>query len=494
MEVSSENQALVTEAEAELDKLDDKDTDEDSPLVSLLSTKKISVDSGVNMSGNKAEADSDEIDGYSEEMQLLQTYFHKLLVAIEPEINDLCLRLYSVRKIGYETKSKVIDSENKPTSEKSALLLKDIEHRVMVDPQFLIDVLIFFEQETSDPLRGLATDMKTELGLRQVPRHSLSESTVLPRRRQKVCFQTAASSPAAFAPQLSTMCEHCELQHQALFTMFEKFCQDYLKASIGLNPTEGETEDETNDTHTHTLVNGDVHSSYDSASQTEQYPAYTQSQPDSLGSLTAAIPDPPASLESTDSHSGPRSLEVDPSLFQASPSISRQCSYNSCGGDENLTKITTDFLERLKSYHRQQKRQIIHEKKKIKEKLARTEEEYKELFTQRHEGEKELEEAREEIYILKQSLDDAQVRISQLNKEVIRNRKQLMTEKCINGNSVDCKHFVRASALEEENKKLTRQRERLEDDNKTYRLKIENLELRVEELMKMLVEPTINKN
>ena len=487
MEVLSENQASATEAEAVLDNAKDDDNS--------LPTKKFSVDSGVNMSDDRAEADSDEIDGYnsSEEMQLLQSYFHRLLLAIEPEINDLCSKLYSDKKIGHETKSKVIDSENKPASEKCALVLKDIEHRVMINPQFLIEVLIFFEQETSDPLRGLATDMKAELGLKQFPRHSLSEGTVLPRRKPKVCFQTAASSPANFAPQLSTMCEHCEFQHQALFTMFEKFCQDYLKASVGLNRTEAETEDEPNGTHTHTLVNGAAHSSYDSALQTEQCPTYMQSQPDSLGSLTAAIPDPPASLESTDSYSGPHSLEVDPSLFQASPSISRQCSYNSCGGEENLTKITTDFLEKLKSHHRQQNRQIFHEKKKIKERLARTEEEYKELSAQRHEGEKELEEARDEICILKRSLDDAKVRISKLNREVILNKKQLMTEKCINGNSVDCKHFVRASALEEEKKTLTRQKERLEDENKTYRLEIANLQLRVEELMKMLVEPTMNE-
>lgn len=443
----------------------------------FVTTKKISVDSGISnervedsytsklTSSENGETNRDELDGFvSPESRVLQKYYHKLMTATEPELVDLCAKLYSEDMISLQTKYKVIDSSNGSSISKSAILLKDIECSIAVKPQFLLDLLKFFECEASEALKALSREMRYALESTPPvpPKHSMSEGFVLPLRQRKACITTSASSPAAFTSELSSMCEQCEFQNRALYTMFEKFCQDYLKASLNII-----AEDEKEDLN-YTNVNSD-------SIETEQCDSLKLPCP---LNLQASLD---AELRRSSTPSGPKS-ELEASLFQ--PSLGdRQWSYESNGSDEFFARITNDFLQKIRDRHRQSKKNVIIEKKMISEKLKRTEEEFREISSQRNEGEQELIDAREEISVLKQSLEDAQSRQNELAKEVLRCKRQLLNEKCQNGNSLECKHFMRCSSLEAENNSLKRQVESAESDCTNYKTKIEALELQISMLL-----------
>ncbi len=432
-------------------------------------TKKMSVDSGVGpgVIDTALEAGEDGVDGFTtREAKLLQMYYSKLLIAMEPEILDLSAELFSNQKITRETKYKVIDCPYTPSRDKCAIVLKDIESSVLLEPQFMSDLLSFFDLEGPDILKQLSKEMRSKLeSMPPTPLHLMSEPLLRPRG--KICFKPSASTPVGFSPGLSSMCEHCEFQNKAFLTMFEKFCQDSLKASLNLTETE-----EPNDNN-HSL--GD------------ELLTETDTPPTSHGTLQASLDSELMKASTTPSDSsGPRSLES--TLFKpAPPSIERQCSYDSVGGsDEYFAKLTNDFIEKIKLFHhkqKQSKKRALSEKKVISETLERTEEEFKKMSMERSVTEQELFDAQEEISVLKKSLEDAQARQTELVKEVLQCKQQLRNEKCVNGSSMDCKHFARCSSLERDNVSLKRQVKNLEDYSAEYKAKIEGLDIQIAVLL-----------
>ncbi len=432
-------------------------------------TKKISVDSGVSpgVIYTLTPLGEDGVDGFTtREAKLLQIYYRKLLIAMEPEILDLSAKLFSNEKIGQETKYRVLDCLNTPSRDKCAIVLKDIESSVLIEPQFMPDLLSFFDLEGPDILKQLSRDMRSTLESMPPVPPSHSISAPFPRPRERLCLKPFASSPAGFAPELSSMCEHCEFQNRALSTMFEKFCQDYLKASLNLTETE--------EPH-------DNHHSFGTDLQIERDSPTTCSHNTLQESLDSEL----IKASTPSGSSGPKSLES--SLFKPAPqSMDRQCSYDSVGNDEYFTRLTNDFLEKLKLFHhkqKQSKKKAISEKKVMSEKLERTEEEFKEMATQRSATEQELFDTKEEISVLKKSLEDAQARQTELAKDLLQYRQQLRNEKCVNGSSMDCKHFTRCSSLETDNVSLKRQVKNLEKYCTEYKAKIEVLELQISILL-----------
>lgn len=443
------------------------------------STKKISVDSGVLSNGRTPDPEDgqkmvgeDLVDfGFnSREAEVLKCFYSKLLLAMDTEILTLSASLFSNNMIGQETKYKVLDCSETPSRNRCAIVLKDIESHILLEPQFLLDLLGFFDLEGSEVLKQVSQSMRAHLASLppspRPPTHSVSETHPRPIRKLCMCLRPFASSPAVFSPGLNPFCEHCEFQHRALKTMFDKFLQESIKASLSI--IENETEPQPNENSSHCN---------DATVPTDQNLVSLDTLKDSLDSEVYK-----ASLPSDDS--GPRSLE--PSLFKSVRSIDRQSSYDSVGGDDYIARLTNEFFEKLKKFHHTQKqsrKRIVTEKKVISEKLKQTVDEFKELVDERSENEQELFDAKEEIATLKGSLECAHSRQRALAKEVLQYKRQLHTEKCLHGNSVGCKHFVKCSSLETENTSLKKEVERTEGYCSEYQGKIAALELQISVLL-----------
>ncbi len=451
------------------------------PITPTTKSKKISIDSGVSSSrtpedGCKNLFEEDTVDGFfptsnSREADVLKQYYSKLILAMDSEIMSLSASLFSNNMISQETKYKVLDCSETPSRNKCAIVLKDLETHILLEPQFLLDLLGFFDLEGSEVLKQVSRDMRTKLDELppKPPTHSISEINPRPTRKSYMCLRPFASSPAAFSPALDPFCEHCEFQYRALKAVLDKFWYESLKESLTTSENEIEPLPKESNGYCPEV-----------AVLTDQEFSNSDSLKESLDSELQK-----ASLPS-DSGSGPRSLELKASLFESVRSLDRQNSYDSVGSDDYIAKLTSEFFEKLKKFHHNQKqsrKRIANEKKIISEKLKLTADEIKKLINESTKNEEELREAKTEIAILKNSLEDANSRQMALVKEVLQYKRQLQTEKCTNGNSVDCKHFVKCSSLEQENAALKKEVERSEGYSAEYKAKIEALELQISVLL-----------
>ncbi len=444
------------------------------------STKKISVDSGVSNGPTPEDlpfkslglGGEDVVDCHhgTRESEVLTQFYKTLLLAMDSEILTLSAGLFSNKFIGQETKYKVVDCPEVSSINKCAIVLKEFERRVLIEPAFLLDLLGFLDLEGSEMLKGVSRNMRATLDSLppEPPAHSMSETTPRPMRKMCMCLKPYASSPAAFSPGLNPFCEHCEFQYTALKNIYDKFLQESFKASLVITENETEAVPKENNGYC-----------YKTAVPTDQDCSSLETLKGSLESELIKASLPP------DGSSGPRSLEA--SLFKSTQSMDRQSSYDSVGGgDEYITRLTNEFLEQLKKFHHTQKqsrKRIVTEKKVLSEKLKLTVEEFKDLADERNENEQDLLQAKEEITLLKNSLDDSLSRQRVLAKEVIQYKRQLQSVKCVHGSSVGCKHFVWSLTLEKENAMLKKDIQRAEEYRDDYQAKIEALELQISMLL-----------
>lgn len=446
----------------------------DDELKQESQSKKISVDSGITSqsSGDTTEDNlgEDEVDHFytkSNESSTLQLFFSKLLIAMEPDVFSLASGLFSARLIESETKNRVLDTSQLSDREKCARVLKDIEHKVLLNPPVLVDFLEFLSASPSASLEGVAREMSVMMASnsQKLPNHSMSEDSSVYRSR-KTCFHSLTSDPT-FYPGLASMCEHCEFHYRALSSTFEKFIAQHVMS--GLPITEMDLRE-------------------DSTGLNEPGPfnilpqnALTSPVRPNCSEVCASptIPTPPVKSDSI-----PEVLSE--TLFQGQTSTAgRQQSVDSVcsvASGAFLEDITTDFLQKLKFYYQKQKqseKEVVKEKELVCEKLSRTEEEFMELSIEKSECEKQLTLAQDKISQMEDSLSAAWAKNVQLNKEILGYKRQLLTEQCARGTSVLCKHYSRCAELENDKDRLTQQVQRTEEDNANLKSKIENLEQQI---------------
>ena len=461
----------------------------DVKVVLRSDSKKISVDSGI---GGKIEGDiqdvessgtspgEDEVDCFekTKESRTLQTFYGRLMIAMEPEIFSLTSELFSADLIGNETKNKALDSGHLSNGEKCACVLKDIECNVMLRPPVLLDFVHFLSNTGSNALSNLSKEMKERLDAPNPPEHSMSDSPL--EQKRTPCIHNFRSDPAIFHG-LTTMCEHCEFHYRALSATFDKFCTQYLFSSLrmsGVDVDSIESRVDVNQTN-------DCDKNSDCNHVPNEANCLTENRLEVTTTYTSQSTAPVMPLAKPSSNPE----ELSPDLFQAQTSISRQFSVDSvCSATSEayLEEITGDFLGKLKTYHRKQKeseKKVINEKAIVSEKLSRTEQGFMELSRQKSESEEQLATAQEKISQLEQSLQSAWMNNGQLNREILKYKRQLKNEKCASGDSIHCKHYTRCAELEDDKDKLKKHVERSESDAVSLKSKIENLERQVSMLL-----------